>query len=142
MFWGRTHAHRRQSVPEPADDVYCGIVNPPAWPFSDPLVIEVVVARGSFFVKDVHINAPLVGLQRYLRQRLRSLPIWEVMYFPPDEEAGVYRADFLYWARVALGKAVIEFKNDGDRVLDWMESLSYSSRAPHRGATDIEVASA
>ena len=136
MIWGA------QQQPKPTDDVFCGVVNPPAWPFSDPLIIELVIAPGSFFVKDVRINTPLAGLQRYLRQRVRGLPICEVMYFPPDEDAGVYRADFFYWVKVALGKAVIEFKNDGDRLLDWMESHRYSSRDPHQRVQDIEVASA
>ncbi len=123
-----THADQRQPEWEPTDDVYCGIVSSSAWPFSDPLVVELVVARDSFFVKDVHINAPLTGLRRYVRQRVRGMPIWEAMYLPPGEEAGVYRADFFHCVEIALGLAVIEFKNDGDRVLDWMKSLRYSSR--------------
>ena len=139
MIWG---AHHDQQQPEPIEDVYCGIVNPRAWPFSDPLVIELVIARSSFFVKDVHINTSLAGLQHYLRQRVRGLPIWEVMYFAHDEGAGAYRADFYHWVKVALGLAVIEFKNDGDRVLDWLESHRYSSRNLNQGATDIEAASA
>ena len=126
---------RGANQPEPTDDVYCGIVSPPAWPFSDPLVIELVIARGSLFVKDVHINTPLAGLRRHLRQRVRGLPIWEVMYLPHD--AGVYRADFFYWVQVALGKAVIEFKSD--RLLDWMASLRYSSSDR---PTDLQAASA
>ena len=70
MSRGGTPTDQRQSVPEPTDDVYCGVVSAPPWPFGDPLIIELVVARGSVFVKDVHISAPLAGLKRYLRHRV------------------------------------------------------------------------
>lgn len=64
------------------------------------------------------------------------------MYFPLDEEAGVYRADFFHWVKAALVFAVIEFKKDDDRFHDWLLSHRYSSRDLGQVAVALEAASA
>ena len=115
-----------QSADTPADvDVYCGIVQAPTWPLGGALAIEVEVPKGSHVVSNVSTNVPLPGLRRYLR-RLRGLPIGDLMYVQFDDyharDAGG-SIDLMYWVKVALGNAVIEFKRDGDRVSDWRESL-------------------
>ena len=115
-----------QAEPQSADvDVYCGIVQASAWPLGVTLAVEVEVPKGSHIVSNVSTNVPLPGLRRYLR-RLRGLPIGQLMYVQLDDYHagnGWGSVDLTYWVQVALGNAVIEFKHDGDRLLDWMESL-------------------
>ncbi len=115
-----------QSADTPADvDVYCGIVLASAWPLGVTLAVEVEVPKGSHVVSNVSTNVPLPGLRRYLR-RLRGLPIGDLMYVRFDDYHagnGSGSVDLMYWVKVALGNAVIEFKRDGDRLLDWLESL-------------------
>ncbi len=117
-----------QAEPRSADvEVYCGIVQAPTWPLDGAIAVEVEVPKGSHIVSNVSTNVPLPRLRRYLR-RLRGLPIGDLVYVQFDDYHagdGWGSVDLMYWVQVALGNAVIEFKRDGDRLLDWMESMRH-----------------
>ena len=108
--------------PTSAVDVFCGVIQPGAWPFAEPLVVEVEVERGSYTVKDIHTNAPLPGLRSYLRRSTRGLPVGRLLFLDNEGTLGVYRARYWRWVRAALIFAAAEFREA--RFSDYMASLS------------------
>ena len=114
-------------MPRPID-VYCGVVSVPPWPLSEPLVVELAVERGSFLIADVYTNAGLPGLRRFLRSRLRGVPVCDVAWISSDGKQDAYRADYWHWVEVALVFALKSFKEDSGRLLDWLDSLAHSER--------------
>lgn len=106
-------------------DVYCGVVPADPWPFSDPLVVELEVERGSYVVADVHISATLPGLRRYLRRRVRGLPITEVAWLEFDKTQGTYHAAYWHWVQAALVFALKSFKEDEHRLSDYFASIRH-----------------
>ena len=112
-------------------DFYCGTVPAGVWPFAEPLVIELEVGRDSYLVAGVYTNANLPGLKRFLRQRIRGLPISEVGWLSADKGNDVYHADYWKWIQAALIFAVKAFKEDEGRQEDYFASLRHTRILGH-----------
>ncbi|MEX0785836.1 MAG: hypothetical protein WD939_04295 [Dehalococcoidia bacterium] len=110
------------------DDVYCGVYSSDLWPLREPLVVEVEVPRGSFLVASVEVNATLPALRRFLRRRLQGVPVCDLAWPLSYESWGVYRADYWHCVEGALVLALEAFKEDGDRLFDWLASLHYTAQ--------------
>ena len=105
-------------------DVYCGVYKLSSWPFSDPLVVELEVERGSFFIADVHISANLPGLQRLLRRRLCGLPISEFWFLKSPSPQGTYHAE--YWEAVYAGLFFAMRTFEKEQTEEYLRSFSYA----------------
>ena len=112
-------------------DFYCGVVPADVWPFGEPLVVEVEVERSAYLIADVHISATLPGLARYLRRRLRGLPITELRSLTCSSPQGTYHADYWKWITAALTFALKAFEEDENRVSDYFASLLHTRHARH-----------
>ena len=104
-------------------DVYCGVAKLSDWPFSDPLVVELEVDRGSFFITDVHIGANLPGLQRFLRKRLCGLPISEIQWLTNRSPRGTYHSDYWRPVQASLVFALKLFKEE--HMSEFFASMTY-----------------
>ena len=106
---------------KPVIDVYCGVIPADVWPFGEPLVVELEIVRGSFFVLDVHVSAGLPGLRRFVRSLVKGLPISQVAFISCDEDQAVYCAPYWKWVHAALAFAVRPFKEE--RPSDYWASV-------------------
>ncbi len=113
-------------------DVFCGVVAVPAWPFGEPLVVELDIERGSYLIQDAHTNAPLPGLRRYLRRVLRGLPIGSAAFLTFDKTQGRYCARYWKWVQGALILAIKEFKEE--HFVEWLDSLQHGSLQGQRSS--------